>query len=198
MFNTDDQAWLHCHVDDLWIFNKLHLSRLLNYKCGPTGLKVPNPGYYCIRPCMNVMGMGINSRIEWIEKSTDCYHPSEFWCEVFTGQHLSIDYQNKKPILSVAGIRDHSSPLYKWKKWKKTDIIIDYPEILNSLKGSYEYINCEFIGGKLIEVHLRQNPDFVYGNTEAIPVWKGDYIKQMNGYNYIESEDYLRKGFYIR
>ena len=34
-------------------------------------------------------------------------------------------------------------------------------------------INCEYIGDKLIEVHLRHNEDFNDNITEFIPVWKG-------------------------
>ena len=42
-----------------------------------------------------------------------------------------------------------------------------YPNILK-----YERINLEYIGDKLIEVHLRGNEDFV-NNSEFIPVWEG-------------------------
>ena len=37
------------------------------------------------------MRMSRLSRIEFIENSTEHLHPSEFWCEVFIGEHLSID-----------------------------------------------------------------------------------------------------------
>jgi hypothetical protein len=74
---------------------------------------------------------------------------------------------------------------------------VTFPEILNDLVGSYEYINCEFIGNRLIEVHFRQNPDFRYGNTVAIPVWKDENAPIDKNYNYIKDEDYLRTGFYI-
>jgi len=49
----------------------------------------------------------------------------------------------------------------------------------------------------LIEVHFRINPNFRYGNNVAIPVWKGDEMKNMESYNYIKDESYLRTGFYI-
>jgi hypothetical protein len=70
-----------------------------------------------------------------------------------------------------------SDDLYKWKKWTKINQEVEFPDILNNLKGNYEWINCEFIGNKLIEVHFRRNPDFRYGNSVAIPVWKGDRTK---------------------
>jgi len=198
MVQTDDQTWLKCHHEDLWIYDKLILSKKLEYTCGPIGLNVPKPDYYCIRPIMNTLGMSRNSKILWIESSTDQFHPAEFWCEVFSGRHLSIDYEDQIPILSVEGIKSISSPLYKWTTWKKVDEYFEFPMILKSLKGIYSKINCEFIGNHLIEVHLRHNPDFQYGNTEAIPVWNDEEIIIPKGYEYISSPDYLRKGFYIK
>ena len=53
----DDQAWLSCDVADLWIFDKLILSRKLDYICGPVDVDVPSPGNYIVRPCVNLAGM---------------------------------------------------------------------------------------------------------------------------------------------
>jgi len=77
----------------------------------------------------------------------------------------------------------------------KINLEIKFPEILNELKGDYEWINCEFIGKKLIEVHFRQNPDFRYNNSVAIPVWDHENEENMQ---FIEDPDYFRKGFYIK
>jgi hypothetical protein len=158
---------------------------------------VPYSGYYIVRPSINLLGMGRFSRIEWIEKDTEHFHPSEFWCEIFEGPHLSVDFQNKEPRLVVLGERDTDDELYRWKKWTKIDQHVDFPSILNNLKGEYEWINCEFIGNHLIEVHFRRNPDFRYGNTVAIPVWKGDRPQKIGDLTFIEDKDYLRKGFFI-
>lgn len=197
-YKTDDNAWKNINIKDLWIFDKLILSKKLGYTCGPSGVSVPYSGKYCIRPITNLHGMGINARFEYLENSTDHLHPSEFWCEVFSGTHLSIDYYKKQPILSVEGIREKHSPLYQWSVWRKSDKIQQYPSILSELVGEYDYINCEFIGNNLIEVHFRQNPDFIYNNTEAIPVWKGEKIQKPEGYTWISSKDYKRLGFYIK
>lgn len=190
------EEWDIIHPDDLWIYNKLILSTKLGYKCGPAGVPVPNPGYYIVRPSMNLMGMGRNASIEWIEYSTDHLYPSDFWCEVFEGEHLSVDFYKKEAKLIILGERNDTDPLYKWKKWSKIERKIVFSPILSSLKGNYDWINCEFIGNNLIEVHFRQNPDFRYGNTVAIPIWD-DKIEKNNEYRYIEDQDYLRKGFYI-
>jgi hypothetical protein len=137
------------------------------------------------------------SRIEWIESSTDHFHPSEFWCEIFEGEHLSIDYQNGEPKLSVRGERNSKNPLYQWDKWEKTDQWIEFPPILFKLKGTYEWINCEFIGNHLIEVQFRPNSDFRYGNSIAIPIWEDNIVSDDASFTFVRDEDYLRKGFLI-
>jgi hypothetical protein len=141
--------------------------------------------------------MGRFSRIEWIEKYTDYFHPAEFWCEIFKGEHLSVDFHNKESKLVVLGTRNYKDPLYKWKQWTKIDRTVEFPSILNNLSGNYKWINCEFIGNHLIEVHFRRNPDFRYGNTLAIPVWSGENTRDIDNLVFIEDKDYLRRGFYI-
>jgi hypothetical protein len=110
---------------------------------------------------------------------------------------MSVDFYKKKSQLVVLGERDNGDPLYKWKKWYKIDRKVEFPEVLNDLKGDYEWINCEFIGNKLIEVHFRRNPDFRHDNTVAIPVWRNDRPQRMEGLTFIDDKDYLRRGFFI-
>ena len=33
----DDEVWDVAHTEDLWIFDKLILSKKLGYQCGPAG-----------------------------------------------------------------------------------------------------------------------------------------------------------------
>ena len=198
MYLEGNDEWNQIHSEDLWVYNKLILSRVLDYTCGPIGTSVPKPDFYILRPNMNLLGMSRYARKEYIYKYTDCYHPSEFWCEVFEGDHISVDYQNKEQKLTVLGIRDEMNPLYKWDMWKKVNIEVPFPDILNRLKGEYEWINCEFIGNKLIEVHFRQNPDFKYGNSVAIPVWNDSKIINHQDYKFIDDIDYLRRGFWVK
>ncbi len=196
-FTEPVDEWNYIHSDDLWVYSKLFLSRSLGHLCGPTGCPVPYPGYYIVRPSINLLGMGRFSRIEWIEKDTDHFHPAEFWCQRFTGEHISVDFRNKKSELVVLGEKNDDDDLYRWKKWTRIDKEVEFPSILNNLRGDYEWINCEFIEGNLIEVHFRRNPDFRHGNTIAIPVWKGDRPQKIENLTFIEDKDYLRKGFYI-
>jgi len=190
-----NDEWEHIDPNDLWVYNKLFLSRVLGYTCGPTGTTVPKPDFYIVRPSFNLLGMGRFARKEWIDSHTDNMHPAEFWCEIFEGTHLSVDFYHQEAELVVLGTKDSSDPYYRWQKWEKIDQKVEFPEILKNLKGEYDWINCEFIGGKLIEVHFRQNPDFRYNNTVAIPVWDDENVENMN---FIEDVDYHRRGFYIK
>lgn len=189
--------WTIIHEDDLWVYNKLILAMKCRHLCGPTGVPVSRKGYYVVRPIFNLLGMGRHARIEWINDYTDHFHPSEFWCEVFHGEHLSVDFYKKEPKLVVKGEKHPSDPLYKWQKWEKVDKKVEFPKILENLKGTYDWINCEFIGDKLIEVHFRQNPDFRYGNSIAYPIWEDEKEQNIENYRYVEDGDYLRKGFYV-
>jgi hypothetical protein len=196
MYHLDgNDEWNQIHPSDLWVYNKLFLSRRLGYTCGPVGTTVPKPDFYIVRPSFNLLGMGRFARFEWIENYTDYIHPSEFWCEIFRGEHISVDFKNKKSELVVSGTKNDEDPLYKWKKWQKIDKNINFPPILENLVGDYEWINCEFIGEKLIEVHFRQNPDFRFNNSVAIPVWDNEKVENME---FVEDSDYYRKGFYIK
>jgi hypothetical protein len=192
-----DDEWNHIHSEDLWVYNKLFLSRRLGYLCGPAGTTVPKPDFYIVRPSFNLFGMSRLARIEWIEKRTDDMHPSEFWCEIFKGDHISVDYYNKKSDLVVIGERDEKDPLYKWKKWTKIDRKVDFPTILSELVSDYEWINCEFIENNLIEIHFRRNPDFRYQNKIAIPIWNDNIANIDEKYKFIEDSDYKRRGFLI-
>ena len=196
-YSDPTDEWRSIHLEDLWVYNKLILNHRLGHLCGPVGCSVPRPGHYIVRPCINLLGMGRYSRIEHLTQSTDHLHPAEFWCEVFEGDHLSVDFYQKKSNLIVLGERNCKDPLYKWKKWSRIDKEVSFPNILNSLKGDYSWINCEFIGDKLIEVHFRRNPDFRYQNSVAIPVWRGQNIEKINDLIFVEDKDYLRKGFYV-
>jgi hypothetical protein len=63
-FSETSDEWNYIHNEDLWIYNKLFLSRVLDYNCGPAGVSVPKPDFYVVSPSINVLGMGRFSRNE--------------------------------------------------------------------------------------------------------------------------------------
>lgn len=188
---NDYTAWVTADDADLWLFDKLILSRRLGYCCGPAGVPVPHAGSYIVRPVTNLAGMGINASFQYCGPYTSL-PAGYFWCEVFCGRHLSIDYEYGVPVLSVEGFRDASAPLWRWSRWCVTEDTLPLP--LPEL-AKFPFLNVEFIDNRAIEVHLRHNPDFVYDNKVAIPVWQDMAIDPLR--KFVVSADYKRKGFYV-
>ena len=193
----EDKVWKTINPDYIWVMDKLILSKKLGYECGPTGIDVTEPGYYIVRPCVNALGLGLGAEKVWLEKETIHLPYGYFWCEWFEGRHLSIDYKNKKQVLCVEGHKQKDT-FTKWDKWIKTNDELPFPNILKDLTD-IELINCEYIGDKLIEVHLRHNEDFNDNITEFIPVWKGQDTTPPEGYTYRDYPDiHGRIGAFIK
>jgi hypothetical protein len=195
-------AWNNCHSEDLWIFDKLLLSKKFNYLCGPGCIPVPTANFYVVRPVINLYGMGVGAEVKWLTPAdSTAVPPGYFWCEVFKGRHLSIDYdQNGVQLNCVEGFRCANAPLYKFSEWKLADRIIEFPEILKSLVGTYAFYNVEIIGDKIIEVHLRQNYDPIQNDLKVC--WEkdreGDSLRFVPHHE--DADGYLpekRLGFYI-
>ena len=205
MEDLEGIAWKNADLEDLWIFDKLIVARKLGYSCGPVGTDVPSPDNYIVRPCVNIPGMGRGASIQRIEQDTTNLPSGYFWCELFKGRHVSVDYKDGQQVLAVEGFRDPEDPLWRFSKWSKVEDVIPLPSIFYSLTKKYQYVNIEYIDGRAIEIHLRHNPDFVYGNSLAFPVWNDDadkvrafdYVKHKLGLKYIEAPDFHRKGFWI-
>ena len=181
------REWLDLALDELWVYNKLEISTQLGYNCGPVGVEVPHPGWYIVRPPINLLGLGLGAKKVWIDKSTDHLTVGHFWCEWFEGKHYSVDYEKGEWVRTTTGDQDKND-LTKWSKWYTIDHVIPFPSIISSLHHKPN-INCEFVGENLIEVHVRNNPDFSYNNNVFIPVWEGDTIDPPDGYRYVETPD---------
>ena len=181
------REWLDLALDELWVYNKLEISTQLGYNCGPVGIEVPEPGWYIVRPPINLLGLGLGAEKVWIDKETDHLTVGHFWCEWFEGKHYSVDYERCIWVRTTTGDQ-FESDLTKWHKWYSIDHFIPFPSIISQFYDK-PYVNCEFVGDKLIEVHLRNNPDFSYNNKVFIPVWEGESINPPKGYRYVETKD---------
>lgn len=196
--SAEDQVWKTIDPDDIWVLDKLILSRKLYYNCGPVGLDVTTPGYYIVRPCVNMLGLGLGAQKLWLEKDTTNLPLGFFWCEWFNGRHLSIDYHWGKQVLAVEGHKPDNT-FTKWNHWVKVADRIRLPDIIKPFAKKYEWINCEYIGGKLIEVHFRRNEDFDGGIVHFIPVWAGEDTTPPDEYTYKEYPDvHGRIGAFIK
>ena len=199
-YSQEDTAWLDTDPQDIWIYDKLIIARRLGYSCGPAGVDVPQDGKYIVRPCVNGVGLGLGASIQHLTVKgwTDHLPPGTFWCEIFEGDHISVDYEWGKQILAVQGHKP-ADTFTHWDRWVKVKDRIAVPKLLQPLTWKYRWMNCEYIGGKLIEVHLRRNPDFDYDNQEFIPVWQGQDTTPPAGYQYVECpEAHGRVGAWIK
>lgn len=193
----DDDVWPKVDPDDLWIYDKLILSRKLGYVCGPAAVPVPYPGKYVVRPITNMLGMSINARVKWIDRETYHFEPGTFWCEYFEGRHLTYDFVDGQQAVCYEGFLEQGS-LGKFLKWRKTEDIAQVPKFVIDLSKKYNNVNVECKGNKIIEVHLRANPDWIqYDAEELIPVWH-DTERPGPEYRFVVDKDHGRKGFWIK
>ena len=166
-------------LDDLWCIDKLILSKKLGYTCGPAGI-TPEPGKYVVRPIVNLKMMSVGATIQYLD--SDSIPDGYFWCEVFTGRHLSFDYHWGKQVLAVEGFRNDPLRLDRFSRWTKIDMVFDLPEILQEIADKYLWFNVEVIGKKVIEVHFRYNDDFANHDASTIvPVWKEEFYPSPAG-----------------
>ena len=202
---AEDILWKEIDPDHIWMLDKLILSRKLGYVCGPSGTDVPNPGWYVVRPVLNAMGLGLGATKMYLEYETMHLPYGYFWCEWFEGKHYSVDFWPNygTKAFTIEGIKKSDNNLVKWDRWIKVDNKDEHhiPKFLFPYILFYHQINLEYIGDKLIEVHLRPNEDFGEGRAskEFIPVWEGEVIDPPKGYKYIDyPEMHGRIGAYIK
>jgi hypothetical protein len=194
----DKDVWHTLDTDDLWIYDKLILAKKLGYKAAPAGVPVDSPNWYIVRPITNLRMMSRGAAKQWLTPNdVNAIPDGYFWCEFFTGDHISVDYHYGQQHLCVQGFRN-SDRLDRFCRWTKIDKYIPVPLPLKHLAEKYEWINVEFVGGNPIEVHARYNDDFTnHSCNTIIPVWKNEPIDQPPGSSWYESPSAERLGFWI-
>lgn len=193
----DRDVWGNVHPDDLWIYDKLIVARKAGYLAGPAGVPVPQAAHYIVRPITNIRMMSRGASIQWLTPDEDSVPDGYFWCELFTGDHVSVDYHYGQQSTTVQGFRD-SDRLDRFSKWTRIDVKIPFPKILGELYLKYKWINVEYVGGKIIEVHTRYNDDFSnHGGNTVIPVWRDEPMDKPFGAFWYESPSADRLGFWV-
>lgn len=165
--------------DDLWCYDKLILAKKLGYYCGPCGT-APVPGYYIVRPIMNLQMMGVGATLEYLTLDS-VISPGYFWCEQFHGRHLSFDYHWGSQTLGVEGFR--SGPrLDRFSHWTRVKDEFVLPPVLQRVADRYQWFNVEVVGNCVIEAHFRYNDDFQNHNAHTIVcVWNNEFYASACG-----------------
>ena len=205
---NDIEAW-QAYPKDRWVYNKLDLSLKLNYYAGPACVPIKRKsGNFCIRPIINLSGMGIgavkkrlNVTVHASEMENHAHvPPGYFWCEWFNGPHISVDFTKNldtkkwEAFSAMEGFHENDLNLTKFIRWKVVKPELDYnlPNWVHDIKTE-KYLNIEFRQGKIIEIHLRSGNDSFWScalGTEILPVWKN--VK----YNKIETSMKFIPNFY--
>lgn len=173
----DKDYWHTTDPNDLWLFDKLILSKKLGYVCGPAGVAPPTVAVYVVRPCVNYRMMSRGAALmtlgpEQHEAVPDGY----FWCEMFHGRHLSFDYHWGQQVLAVEGFREDPARLDRFSYWQRVADKFELPQQLLDIAARVEWLNVEVIDDRVIEVHLRYNDDFAnHSADKIIPVWRDQF-----------------------
>ena len=197
MVKTDLEAFAAYPRDAHW-YNKLNLSIKLGYNCGIN--KIPKSGKWIVRPITNLDGMGRRAVIDFFEEGTTI-EPEMFYCEVFQGRHITIDYIKECDTwIQHHTFEGFNTPqdLIHFSRWLKVDYEYPMPSFLKDVEANH--INIEVKGNKLIEVHLRGNPDPVMYN-DFWPIWSNEQKPPFNNYIRIADKDdeteMGRLGFFV-
>jgi len=195
---NDSDVWINCPTEHLWIYDKLILAKKLNYSAGPAGICVPKASWYVVRPITNCRMMGLGAYRAWLVPDKDIIPDGYFWCEWFSGRHITIDYNFGQQGLTAEGIKFTNS-LNRFSSWEKVNYPYKLPDCLQQIADVSEWLNIELIDGKIIEAHLRYNDDFSGHNGSIIwPVWADKKISQPPNTKFIENACGSRQGFWYR
>ena len=173
----DKDIWYSVDPKDLWVIDKLLLSKRLGYDCGPAGIPPSISKEYVVRPCVNFEMMSKGASFMTLGPDNYKIPVGYFWCEKFQGRHLSFDYNWGKQTLAVEGFREDQKVLDRFCKWIKIEDTYELPDVLKEISERYEWFNVEVIDNKVIEVHYRYNDDFRGHDSNVIyPVWKDKFM----------------------
>ena len=198
-FVDDKDVWNRCPKDWLWIYDKLIVARKQNIVAAPAGIAVPKPNTYIVRPITNIRMMSRGATKQWLTpEDTDLVPDGYFWSECFEGRHTSVDFHYGIQTLAVEGFRNDPNRLDRFSRWHRIDEKYSFPEVLGELWRLTPWVNVEYIGDKIIEVHLRWNDDFSNHNSDIIyPVWRDDPIPQPAKTSWYPSPSGDRLGFWV-
>ena len=199
-FVSDRDVYDSCPPQWLWVYDKVIVARRQGIQAAPAGIPVPTAGEYIVRPITNIRMMGRGASRVWLEPNDpDLVPDGYFWSEVLEGPHVSVDYHWGQQHLTVQGFRDDPAKLDRFSRWCKIDLDRPLPGMLHDLKYHQQWINVEYIGDRVIEIHLRYNDDFANHDADEIqPLWRGDSMITPQGWSWYHSPAGDRLGFWIK
>jgi hypothetical protein len=175
---TDAELWQrYPHLR--WLYDRLQLSMALGYECGPAGTLPPRAGAWFVKPIVNLNGMGVDAyACNYDGGPVFPVRPGSFWMPRFVGRHVSMDLERTssgwRTGLTVECLYRSHRPC----EWIKVADAPRVPAVLEIHRIDSAWLNIEFIGADVIEIHLRRNHDFdaMPEATSVFPIWSGDPV----------------------
>tara|TARA_B100000963_G_scaffold323806_1_gene308878 strand:- start:1609 stop:2466 length:858 start_codon:yes stop_codon:yes gene_type:complete len=151
------------------LYNKKYIADSQNISNGDNTI-IPNKFPIIVRPKVNLYGMGKDAY--FIENLYNFnISPKFFWCEVFRGDHISVDiFFNNNEIQEYIAFRGKQGKLFTFEYWeylrnyKISSKIKKW--IYNNLNSFCGVFNMELINDNIIECHLRMGDINYFQNEE--------------------------------
>ena len=143
--------------------NKLYVSQLLHYDCGPMGVFPKKYPVYC-KPIYNLYGSGGGFAVYDEKEYMSKYKPGYYFMPLFEGEHRSVDVLiHDNVVFWSATAIGHTLPENRFWCWELTETKTEHHDIINKIiTWSIQIIpsysgamNFEFIGNGVIEIHFR-------------------------------------------
>ena len=158
---NDIDAWHHL-PDHQWVYNKIKICQTQNIDCAPIGI-IPKNYPICLKPIINLYGMGWGSRIIYNKNEYKQYsQPGLFWMPFLKGNHLSYDFfiinGNIKWFVCFQGYTKDKGMFDYWETLPNKQISKYLENWINKHLNNKPYtgcINIETIDDKIIDCHLR-------------------------------------------
>lgn len=164
---TDEDAWnFYPHLR--WLYDKLTLSKVFQTpQTWDLITKMPNSYPVVVKPRLNFEGMGCDAYWAWAH---DDILPQDYNTHIAQvpvgGLHWSVDVamDDGKPAHTEAWVahKDHRSCFWLFSKVfpVPTQVTAVVRPVIDALPNHTGFLNIEFIGHHVIEVHLRSSLQF--------------------------------------
>ncbi|HEU0276261.1 MAG TPA: hypothetical protein VFQ95_00340 [Rhodanobacteraceae bacterium] len=179
----DGQSWAW-YPKYQWVYNKLRVAQSQGLACAPHGIDPPGFPVFS-KPIYNMRGMGAGSHALRSEQEyRRLQRPGHFWMTLLEGEHVSTDiavvdgepcwWRHTTGLELGGGVFDY------WTVHAADNPMIEGycgEWVRRNLAGYTGMVNCETIGGRIIEVHLRFSDQFpdLYGGAPWVEAVVGLY-----------------------
>lgn len=138
---------------DRWIFNKLEICERFGYEpYGPCGALMP-AGTYCIRPIINLRGMGQGGfSKKTVREGAAINKPGYVWTQWETGMRSWVEYVNDEISSALKQVG--------WDEHMQLERYVEQPrdkahQLPDILKGISRYMLVEYLGDTVIDIGPR-------------------------------------------